>query len=161
MRSPQNNSDHQESNLYGKTRSLYSSFSSESPTSPVKYLGVAGHELVKLCLFITVTAGWGTFQLGSYMIGWHLLGALLLASNDFSLVWTMVASLINLLEDIRYFLFKNWRVVARSGVAFAQGNCDCCQGDIVFGTNWCFSISWVHLEGSLFIKWSLKAKWSI
>ena len=35
--------------------------------------------------------------LGSYMIGRHLLGAFLLASNDFSLVGISVPSLINLL----------------------------------------------------------------
>jgi hypothetical protein len=73
----------------------------------------------KHCLFIMV-AGRGTVQLGSYIIGWHLHGALLLASNDFILVWTMVASLWceqRFGLDIRYFPLKDWLVVVRSGVA--------------------------------------------
>lgn len=36
---------------------------------------------------------------------------------------------------------------------FAQGNCDCCQGDMVLGTAWSFSGSLVYSEGKLIIKW--------
>lgn len=81
---------------------------------------VKGPELYKPCLFIIVS-GWGSFQHGSYMMGWHLLSILILDSNDFSLAWTMVASLTNVFYDIRYIPLKEWLIVSRSAVGIWLG----------------------------------------
>lgn len=67
-----------------------------------------------LCL----QAGWRTFQIGSYMIGWHLKDITLvqtywLGSNNFNWLWTVRVSLSNHIWNVRYYPVWWWLVIAR------------------------------------------------
>jgi hypothetical protein len=113
---PQTTKGHQESNLYGKAKDPYPSLSWTLQPSQHDGWYVIYWSGRSLAFLSWLSKGKGISNL-TYIIGWHLLGTHLLASSDFSLVWIMVASFINLLWGIRNFPLKNYLVVARSGAA--------------------------------------------